>query len=62
MQTYYEWQWLIQRTQQCARCILAESAASRLEDWQGLAAEYFRQNMVDLAQQAYALYDVRGGI
>lgn len=62
MHTYYEWQWLIQRTQQCARYVIAETAANELEDWQGLAADYFRQNMSNIAKQAYALYDIRGGI
>lgn len=62
MNTYYEWQWLIQRTQECARCIIAESAAKELDDWQGLAAEYFREKMSDISHQAYSLYNIRGGI
>ena len=55
MHTYYEWQWLIQRTQECARCVMAESAATELEDWQGLAAEHFRHSMKNISAQAYAL-------
>ena len=62
MHTYYEWQWLIQRTQECVRCVMAESAATELEDWQGLAAEHFRHSMKDISAQAYALYNIRGGI
>ena len=62
MHTYYEWQWLIQRTQECARCVIAESAATELEDWQGLAAEHFRHSMKNISAQAYALYNSRGGI
>lgn len=62
MHTYYEWQWLIQCTQECARCVMAESAATELEDWQGLAAEHFRHSMKNISAQAYALYNIRGGI
>lgn len=62
MHTYYEWQWLIQRTKQCASLIMAESSAKGLDDWQGLAADYFRQSMSDIARQAYVLYEIRGGI
>lgn len=62
MNTYYEWQWLIQNTQQCARRILSESTAPELHDWQGLAAEHFRRQMQNLARQARTLYDVRGGM
>ncbi|WP_246905111.1 hypothetical protein [Gardnerella vaginalis] len=62
MHTYYEWKWLIQRTEQCARNILAEAEASELNEWQGIAAQYFRHSMSNIASQAYSLYEIRGGM
>lgn len=57
MTNFYEWEWLVPRTQECVYKIIAELRSNELCEWQGSASQYFRSDLENVASQAQAMFE-----
>ncbi|MFU0533392.1 hypothetical protein [Gardnerella pickettii] len=52
MHIFNDYQWLLERTEQCSNSVLSEAHSNTLKDWHGRAANAFNEEMAKTARQA----------
>lgn len=52
MHIFNDYQWLLERTEQCSNSVLSEAHSNTLKDWHGRAANAFNEQMAKTAREA----------
>lgn len=61
MHIFNDYQWLLERTEQCSNSVLSEAHSNTLKDWHGKAANAFNEQMAKTARKACQISSVNAG-